>query len=467
MKKFLITPVLLLILLLPAQVLAQEQPAPCQAEYTVQAGDWLSKIAEKYLGDALAFPQLVATANAASDDAYTNIDNPDVIEPGWTICVPPGGAPPADDAAMAGEPQAGDAMMAAGLAGTSWLLVSLGGQPALADTPVTADFGADGTLSGTAGCNNYSGSYTAAGDTLTVAPNMVSTMMACLDPIMQQESAFLAGLQAAATYQITGDSLVLLDANGTELMTFTANIPVELAGSSWRVIGYNNGQEAVVSVIIDTEMTATFGVDGQVTGSAGCNNYFAGYEVDGESISIGMPGATMMMCVEPEGIMEQEQQYLAALQTAATYRIDLDRLELRTADGALAANFELMPADSAATDMPAATAEEAAVTGTVTYLQRSALPDDAVVKVQLQDTSLADAPAMVMGEQLIPTNGQQVPIPFSVSYNPADIIDNHTYTLSVRIEDSSGTLLFINTTSVPVITRGNPTTDVEVIVDPV
>jgi uncharacterized lipoprotein YbaY len=284
---------------------------------------------------------------------------------------------------------------------------------------------------------------------------------------MQQESAYLAGLQAAATYQMTGDSLVLLDAAGAELMTFAVNTPVELAGSAWRVIGYNNGNEAVVSVIIDTEMTATFGADGQVTGSAGCNNYFAGYELDGDSIAIGPAGATMMMCAEPEGIMEQEQQYLAALGTAATYRIDLDRLELRTADGALAADFELMSTDSAATDMPAEGPAEAAVTGTVTYLQRSALPDDAVVKVQLQDTSLADAPATVLGEQIIPTNGQQVPIPFSVSYNPADILDNHTYTLSVRIEDSSGTLLFINTTSVPVITRGNPTTDIEVLVDPV
>ena len=36
---------------------------------------------------------------------------------------------------------------------------------------------------------------------------------------------------------------------------------------------------------------------------------------------------------------QQEQQYLAALSTAATYRIDGSNLELRTADGALAANF--------------------------------------------------------------------------------------------------------------------------------
>ncbi len=463
MKHLIITPVLLLLMLLPGQVLAQEQSSGCQLEYTVQAGDWLSKIAEKYLGDALAYPQLVEAANAVSDDAYTDIENPDMIEPGWTICVPAGDMAPADDSAMAGDAMAGDSMAgSAGLAGTGWLLATLGGQPALADTPVTADFGSDSILSGTSGCNSYSTTFGTDGNKMIVDPIIAATMMACPDPIMQQEMAYLTALQAAATYQMSGDSLALMDAGGAELMTFTAKTPVELVGSSWQVTNYNNGNNGVTTLIIGTEMTATFGEDGQVTGSAGCNNYFAGYETDGNSISIGMPGATMMMCAEPEGIAEQEMQYLAALQTAATYSIDLNRMEMRTAEGATAVIFELMPADSAATD-----SAEAAVTGSVTYLQRSALPPDAVVKVQLQDTSLADAPATVMGEQLIPTEGQQVPFSFSVGYNPADIIENHTYTLSVRIEDGSGTLLFINTTSVPVITQGNPTTDVEVIVDPV
>jgi heat shock protein HslJ len=45
------------------------------------------------------------------------------------------------------------------------------------------------------------------------------------------------------------------------------------------------------------------------------------------------------MCSEPEGIMEQEAQYLAALETAATYQIQSDRMEMHTADGALAVNF--------------------------------------------------------------------------------------------------------------------------------
>jgi len=109
---------------------------------------------------------------------------------------------------------------------------------------------------------------------------------------------------------------------------------------------------------------------------------------------------------------------------------------------------------------------EAAVAGTVTYLQRIALPPDAVVTVRIEDVSRADAPAEVIGEQVIKTEGAQVPIPFEVPYDPGKIEDNHSYSLRVRIEDSAGKLLFTNDTSVPVITRGNPTQDIEVIVIP-
>ena len=112
-------------------------------------------------------------------------------------------------------------------------------------------------------------------------------------------------------------------------------------------------------------------------------------------------------------------------------------------------------------------AEETTVTGTVTYLQRIALPPDALMTVQIEDVSLADAPAEVIGEQVIATDGAQVPIPFEVPYDTGEIEENHNYSLRVRIEDGNGNLLFINDTNVPVISGGNPTQDIEVIVVPV
>ena len=67
------------------------QEAGCKgSDYTVQANDWLSKLAEKAYGDVLAFPQIVEATNAAAaaDSSYASIDNADLIEVGWKICIP-------------------------------------------------------------------------------------------------------------------------------------------------------------------------------------------------------------------------------------------------------------------------------------------------------------------------------------------------------------------------------------------
>jgi putative lipoprotein len=110
---------------------------------------------------------------------------------------------------------------------------------------------------------------------------------------------------------------------------------------------------------------------------------------------------------------------------------------------------------------------QAAVTGTVTYRERIALPADAVVNVQLQDVSLADAPAMVVGVQVIETEGKQVPIPYKVEYDSDAIVENHSYAVRAEIRDGTGKLLFTTTSVHPVITRGNPTKDVEIVVQKV
>jgi heat shock protein HslJ len=94
--------------------------------------------------------------------------------------------------------------------------------------------------------------------------------------------------------------------------------------------------EAVVGIIEGTEINAVFGEDGSLSGSSGCNNYVTSYTAEGDQLTIGRVASTMMFCAEPEGVMEQEAAYLAALETAATFTIVNGQLELRTADGALA-----------------------------------------------------------------------------------------------------------------------------------
>jgi heat shock protein HslJ len=252
-------------------------------------------------------------------------------------CVP---IPPASPLPTTAAPGAG-AQTAAGadnLAGTSWILSTLGGQPVLADTTVTLNF-ESGRAAGSDGCNSYTTAYAADGTNITIRQPVASTLMACPEPIMAQAAAYMKALEGAATYKVDGKQLTLYDAGGKALATFTAQSS-DLAGTAWDVIGYNNGKQAVVSVALGTSLTANFGADGMLTGSAGCNNYTASYKTDGKSISIGPAATTRKMCAEPPNVMEQEAQYLQALTTAATYRIDGSKMELRTADGALAAHFQ-------------------------------------------------------------------------------------------------------------------------------
>jgi heat shock protein HslJ len=224
------------------------------------------------------------------------------------------------------------------LTGKVWAVTELAGKSILQNTGITAQFGSDGTLSGLAGCNQYNGKYTVSGNSITISTPLATTMMACPQPVMDQESAYLKALGEAKTYTVKGNQLTLNDSGGKAIASYKAQSQ-DLAGSSWLVIGYNNGKQAVVSVTIGTELTANFGKDGNLTGNAGCNNYNGPYKVDGDKITIGPLASTQMFCNDPAGVMDQEAQYLAALQTAATYKIEGNALELRTSDGALAADF--------------------------------------------------------------------------------------------------------------------------------
>ena len=241
----------------------------------------------------------------------------------------------------ADQPAAPPAAQAAGtLEGPRWVLVSYAGPDgktiqAIPGTETTAQF-ANGTVSGSAGCNRYNAPYTVDGNKIQIGLGM-STMMACPPPIMDQEAAYLANLQAAASYKIAGDQLTLANAKGSTVLTFKAEIPISLTDGTWVLTSHNNGKGGVVSGAVDAEVTAVFGADGRLSGSAGCNTYSAPYTVDGNKIKIGLAISTMMMCAQP--VMEQEQQYLAAIQQAATYNIQGTRLELRSADGALQASY--------------------------------------------------------------------------------------------------------------------------------
>jgi heat shock protein HslJ/uncharacterized lipoprotein NlpE involved in copper resistance len=221
-----------------------------------------------------------------------------------------------------------------GLDDTVWMLAELTGTELLPDVPVTVRFEGD-RISGSDGCNHFSGTWSVSGETFRLGDDLVSTEMACAEPVMQQASAFTAALMAASGVRRTADTLQLVDANGSALAQFAGHAPA-LAGSSWQVVALNNGREAVESVPAGIELTITFGADGRATGSAGCNRFTAAYRADGDALAIARPALTRRHCSAPEGVMVVEAAFVAALETVATVQRAGRRLELRAADGALA-----------------------------------------------------------------------------------------------------------------------------------
>jgi heat shock protein HslJ len=102
----------------------------------------------------------------------------------------------------------------AALAGGEWKVFEIGGAPIAANSAPTINF-ADGRVYGAASCNRFMGGYTVSPDGLKLEMSqMASTMMACPEPLMQQEGVFLGILGGVTGYALDGDVLTLKGADG-------------------------------------------------------------------------------------------------------------------------------------------------------------------------------------------------------------------------------------------------------------
>lgn len=113
-----------------------------------------------------------------------------------------------------------------------------------------------------------------------------------------------------------------------------------LAGTSWRLQDYANPSNptGMTTALASAVPTLEFGQDGALNGSGGCNRFHGTYTVLEQALTVGPLATTMMYCGE-EGIMDQEQGFLAQLQGASTFRIDGEQLHLLNDAGTLLALF--------------------------------------------------------------------------------------------------------------------------------
>lgn len=192
---------------------------------------------------------------------------------------------------------------------------------------------ADGRVSGGAGVNSYSGAYKAGGGGELLIGPVAATQMAGPPAAMAVEGAYLAALEAVRAYTSDGETLTMLAAGDRPLLTFAAR--AASPAGAWEVTGFNNGRQAVVSPVAGSTLTARFGADGAVTGDAGVNTYRADYATTApDGIRISAPAATRK--AGPQELMDQEAEFLAALESAATFSVRGGLLELRDGSDAIA-----------------------------------------------------------------------------------------------------------------------------------
>ena len=99
----------------------------------------------------------------------------------------------------------------ADLAGSTYTSTEVRGHDLVEGSEVTLTF-ADGRISANAGCNTMNGAATWDGETLEVEGPLASTMMACEEPLMEQDTWVSDFLTSSPDLSVDGDELTLGDA---------------------------------------------------------------------------------------------------------------------------------------------------------------------------------------------------------------------------------------------------------------
>lgn len=103
--------------------------------------------------------------------------------------------------------------------------------------------------------------------------------------------------------------------------------PLSLLIGDWRI--EEIGGEPVIA---GSETSLAFELDGSTHGNGSCNRFFGGFTLTGEGLTLSPGGSTMMAC--EQGLMDQEQKFLASLETINRFESLADgRLRLVDVDG--------------------------------------------------------------------------------------------------------------------------------------
>jgi putative lipoprotein len=196
-----------------------------------------------------------------------------------------------------------------------------------------------------------------------------------------------------------------------EVMTGSVPAQGESPVGIWCVASV--GSQPVDGVVATVEFTA----DGQVQGSGGVNNFTGPYQVVEGQIEFGPLISTLM--AGPEPAAEVERRLFAVLAGSQPFVIDGDVLTLGGDDGAVLRRVST------------STPELVIVSGTVTYRERIALPEDAVLVVWVDDMATGDPSPFIAQVTITVTN--QVPIAYAVAIDRTKFQLDRQYWLMAEI----------------------------------
>jgi heat shock protein HslJ len=223
----------------------------------------------------------------------------------------------------------------ADLVGTRWRLRSLDGSPPPGGATVTIAF-AENEFSGSAGCRTFYGTYTVTADEIAF-PSMGMNESDCMGPrALADAERFTDGLTWTEGYRLSLTEFEIFTAQGGSLVweRLPDDWKEEPIVTTWQLESFVEG-DATTPALPDAPITLQFDgntlrLEGEVSGSAGCNTYRAAYRHVNE-FTFSPPVSTRKACPPP--IMEQESRFLGVLEAVTSYAIDGDQLELRTEDG--------------------------------------------------------------------------------------------------------------------------------------
>jgi heat shock protein HslJ len=215
----------------------------------------------------------------------------------------------------------------------TWVLQSGShdGQPLdpVADRVVTLRIDGD-EVGGTAACNTYGGTIERDGSAIRISA-LSMTEMACDEPTMALEAAYLAALVAVTSADRVESSL-LLEGPGVELR-FALEVPepdASLIGTTWSLESLVSG-DAVSSVMAPA--TLVLEEDGTIRGSTGCREFTARYELNGADLRVSDVVVDQVEC--DEALASQDTHVLGTFEGQVRLSIEGSRLSISGTDRGL------------------------------------------------------------------------------------------------------------------------------------